>query len=560
MRRTVLLLTIAVLLLAGCVSNKAFKVEKEKVNVLEARQNKQDTELEVIRKDILAEKERMEAMIIRMNGTDEKLTVLEPMQAEIDATGGDIAYLQDEVSTLKDGMADTINKHNSLEQRLVDQGAAIAGEIEGLRIAHTAELDSVKATHTMELAELKAGHDAGIAELKAGHDAGMADLQTQISTNMDEIRLELDMLAEDTDFSLEAYTDNLAELRSVSSNFATKDELSAVINENEKVTATLTGLTKEVQDLSQSNLGKASTLEADVQDLRDMVLDMYAEFTAAGMVGSEEMEAKLGVESQKRAALMNDLLARLSEVESDIKGEISSEMGVRDESLQGISGRLDDIEMEIEVMREENSAWIASLREDQELQVTTLKTEVNDMLTTTKAEITTSNNTIKTDVSSLRQRVESLSTEVKGVSTDLEDVIVQERAKKEKRRQLSIAAQYKAALAAYNKRKYEESIVMFEDFLAQYPSESLSANAYYWIGENYYAGKKFSTALDSFIYVRDNFPTHHKVPDAMLKVGMCYYNLDMKYQANDEFTKLKTSYPKYNRMDLVNKYLRLTAN
>ncbi|MBP7194504.1 MAG: hypothetical protein KBA79_01630, partial [Candidatus Cloacimonetes bacterium] len=146
MRRTVLLLTIAVLLLAGCVSNKAFKVEKEKANVLEARQNKQDTELEVIRKDILAEKERMEAMIIRMNGTDEKLTVLEPMQAEIDATGGDIAYLQDEVSTLKDGMADTINKHNSLEQRLVDQGAAIAGEIEGLRIAHTAELDSVKAT------------------------------------------------------------------------------------------------------------------------------------------------------------------------------------------------------------------------------------------------------------------------------------------------------------------------------------------------------------------------------------------------------------------------------
>jgi len=549
MKRTVLLLTVAVLLLAGCVSNKAFKVEKEKVNVLEARQNKQDTELEVIRKDILAEKERMEAMIIRMNGTDEKLTVLEPMQAEIDATGGDVAFLQDEVSGLKDGMADTINKHNSLEQRLVDQGAAIAGEMEAMKAAHAADLDTMKVLYTAELDVVKANHEAGVAELQA-----------QISNNMDEIRLELDMLAEDTDFSLEAYTDNLAELRNVSKNFATKDELSEVINENEKVTATLTGLTKEVQDLSQSNLGKASTLEADVQDLRDMVLDMYAEFTAAGMVGSEEMEAKLGAESQKRAALMNDLLARLSEVESEIKGEISSEMGVRDESLQGISGRLDDIEMEIEVMREENTAWIASLKEDQELKATTLKTEVNDLLTTTKAEITTSNNTIKTDVSSLRQRVESLSTEVKGVSSDLDEVIVQERAKKEKRRQLGIAAQYKAALAAYNKRKYEESIVMFEDFLAQYPNETLSANAYYWIGENYYAGKKFNTALDSFIYVRDNFPAHHKVPDAMLKVGMCYYNLDMKSQAGDEFSKLKTSYPKYNRMDLVNKYLKLTAN
>lgn len=509
MKRTVLLLMVAVFMLAGCVSNKAFKVEKEKVNVLEARQNKQDTELEVIRKDILAEKERMEALIIRMNGVDEQLLVLEPMQAEIDATGDDVAFLQDELSTLKDGLADSINRHNSLEQRLLDQGAAIAGE-----------MDKMKATQT--------------AELEA--------LQDHMLFSLDELRLELEMLSEDTDFGFDAYTDNLAELRSMSRNFATKEELGDVINENEKVAATLTGLTQEVHKLSQSNLGAASTLQSDVQDLRDMVLDMYAEFTAAGMVGSEEMEARLGVESQKRTALMNDLLARLSDVESGIKGEISSEMGVRDESLQEFSGRIDAIEMEIVLLREENTAWLASVKED------------------IQSEVAKTSSAVKNDVSSLRQRVESLSSEVKAITSDLDEVIVQERAKREKRRQLSINAQYKSALAAYNRRRYEESIVMFEDFLAQYPNESLSANAHYWIGENYYAGKKFSTALDSFIYVRDNFPTHHKVADAMLKVGMSYFNLDMKFQANDEFTRLKNSFPKYNRMDLVNKYLRLTAN
>jgi len=440
MKRTLLLLAIAVFMLAGCVSNKAFKVEKEKINVLEARQNKQDTELEVIRKDILAEKEKMENLIIRMNGMDEQVARIEPIQAELDATGGDIAFLQDEVSGLKDGLADTVNKHASLEQRMTDQGAAVANE--------------------------------------------MDKMEQETRASIDDIRMEFEMLAEDTDFSFDAYTDNLAELRNDSKNFATKDELADVISENEKIATTLKELTGEVQEVGQGSLEK------------------------------------------------------VSELESELKTKISTQVGVGEETIQAVSQRIDAVEVEIGLLREEQLA-----------QNQAMQSEMADW-----------NTMVKNDVAVLRQRVENLSTEVKDVTSNLEDVIATERAKKEKQRQLSITAQYKAALAAYNKRRYEESIVMFEDFLAQYPNEPLSPNAHYWIGENYYAGKKFSTAMEYFAYVRDNYPDHHKAMDAMLKVGMCYYYQDLKYQALEELNKLKEIYPKYSRMDLVNKYLRLTAN
>lgn len=431
MKRTVLLLAVAVFMLAGCVSNKAFKVEKEKVNVLEARQNKQDTELEVIRKDILAEKEKMEALIIRLNGVDEQLTVLEPMQAEIDATGGDVAFLQDEVSGLKDRMADVINDHNSLQQRVTDQGSAIAKEMEASQAANQAALD--------------------------------------------ELRSDINVLSVDTDFVLEAFTDNLADIRATIQTLATKDELRDAINEVEQVTQTLTGLTQEVQDISLSSLEKAPETKVEVLDTSAI-----------------------------------------------------------DQSLVNVSQRIDVLEQEVGILREEQLAQIQAIKSE--------------------------SGAVKNDIASLRQRVETLSLEISGVTTDLDNVITQERAKKEKQRQLGISAQYKNALAAYNKRKYEESIVMFEDFLAQYPYETLSPNAYYWIGENYYAGKKWSSALENFIRVRDGYPSHHKAADAMLKIGMCYYNMEMKDQANEEFTKLKNANPKYYRMDLVNKYLRLIAN
>lgn len=484
MKKIVLSLAIATFLMVGCVSNKAFRVEREKVAVLETRQNQQDTELEVVRKDILVEKEKIESLIISMGKADQKLMLLDPMQAEISAQGEDLAYFQDEMAGLKDVSADLINDLNAMQTSVNDKTQVLQNAIN----EQAAAIDYVQKTN-ME--------------------------------NQQRLGKDLDDFISDTDFVMDAFTDKLVELDRYSKTLATKDELGEALEENQKVASTLAELTEEVQNFGEGGVGRAGDLQAEIEELRDVVLDMYSEMVNSGFVASEEIESSLNAESQKRVEMMNDLLSRLEEVENELQGKISKETGYRDVVFEDLDTRLDQFENEISALRQEQL-------------------------------------TSKNEVSGLRQRVEAISSEVSGISSDLAPVIRQEKEKREKERQLSINAQYKIALNLYNKGKYEEAIIKFEDFLEQFPNESLSVNAYYWIGESYYAGKKWNTALDYFNRVINNYPEHHKATDAKLKAGMCLYNLDLKYQANEMFQELKDNYPKYNRIDLVNKYLRLT--
>lgn len=55
-----------------------------------------------------------------------------------------------------------------------------------------------------------------------------------------------------------------------------------------------------------------------------------------------------------------------------------------------------------------------------------------------------------------------------------------------------------------------------------YPQSDLADNAYYWMGEIYYAGKNYPAAIQSFQTVMQLYPQGNKVPDAMLKMGYAY--------------------------------------
>ena len=46
-----------------------------------------------------------------------------------------------------------------------------------------------------------------------------------------------------------------------------------------------------------------------------------------------------------------------------------------------------------------------------------------------------------------------------------------------------------------------------------------------WLAESYYAGEQFEVALEQFSIVTNKYPRSRKVPDAMLKIGYCYYEL-----------------------------------
>ena len=63
---------------------------------------------------------------------------------------------------------------------------------------------------------------------------------------------------------------------------------------------------------------------------------------------------------------------------------------------------------------------------------------------------------------------------------------------------------------------------LLQDFLTRFPKDELSPNAQYWLGETYYAEKKWNDAIVEFQKVLKEYKGSEKVPDALLKIGMSF--------------------------------------
>ncbi len=115
---------------------------------------------------------------------------------------------------------------------------------------------------------------------------------------------------------------------------------------------------------------------------------------------------------------------------------------------------------------------------------------------------------------------------------------------------------YNKARSYYKSEKYEKAISVFTDLISKYPNDKLVPNAHYWIGECYYDLDDYAKAVKAFQNVADFHFDSEKAPDAVLKIGLCYKKLGLNDQARLELTRLKKTFPDYERMKLVNKFLK----
>ena len=63
---------------------------------------------------------------------------------------------------------------------------------------------------------------------------------------------------------------------------------------------------------------------------------------------------------------------------------------------------------------------------------------------------------------------------------------------------------------------------LFGEFLQKFPKDELAANAQYWIGETYYAEKRWNDAIVEFQRVIKEYKQSDKVPDALVKIGSSF--------------------------------------
>lgn len=109
---------------------------------------------------------------------------------------------------------------------------------------------------------------------------------------------------------------------------------------------------------------------------------------------------------------------------------------------------------------------------------------------------------------------------------------------------------YNIAYSDFNKGNYELAVIGFQQFLSQFKNVD---EAYYWIGECYYAMENYTKAEESFKNVVENFPMSKKAPTALYKLISIYNITEDTLNMQENLKKLIDKYPNSPEAKLLSK-------
>lgn len=119
------------------------------------------------------------------------------------------------------------------------------------------------------------------------------------------------------------------------------------------------------------------------------------------------------------------------------------------------------------------------------------------------------------------------------------------------------AADYQAAYNSLIKQGDAMSAAkQFQAFLQNYPDSRLAPNAWYWLGESYYALGSYDLALKSFGILLEKHADSGKAPDALLKSGYSQLELDNKAAGVQTLEQVIAKYPASPVADMARSRLR----
>ena len=93
------------------------------------------------------------------------------------------------------------------------------------------------------------------------------------------------------------------------------------------------------------------------------------------------------------------------------------------------------------------------------------------------------------------------------------------------------------------RENFAEAEKSFKAFIGEHPNDTLTSNAYYWLGETYYVQKKYQLAAISFAKGFQSFPKGNKAIDQLFKLALTFMNLGKNEDACAAFSKLESEFP-----------------
>lgn len=125
----------------------------------------------------------------------------------------------------------------------------------------------------------------------------------------------------------------------------------------------------------------------------------------------------------------------------------------------------------------------------------------------------------------------------------------------------SASEQFAYARGLYDRGKYYQAQVAFENLIYTYPGDSVIDTAQFYLGMSYFKQKDYGVAAGEFNRLLAAYPNSELADDARYYVGLSHYELSPKYEldqaetyrALEEFQKLLSDYPVSQYRDDANK-------
>lgn len=105
------------------------------------------------------------------------------------------------------------------------------------------------------------------------------------------------------------------------------------------------------------------------------------------------------------------------------------------------------------------------------------------------------------------------------------------------------ASAFRSAYKIFLNGNYERASVEFQRFIKNYPSATLTPQAYYYLGESLYVQKQYDSAKQVLQHVVSNYPNSKYRSHALYKLGHVMMETDQRAKAQELWNQIIQDYP-----------------
>ncbi len=326
---------------------------------------------------------------------------------------------------------------------------------------------------------------------------------------------------------------------------ATQSDLETLQRDTNNSTKELLALQRNLydQNAAYKNLSaKLDTLDKKINDLRQETTALGSETkTKIGFLEKEmetvnqpmrRYQAELGARIDKLQMDVQNLMGRFEES----KYFAQKTFGETKTLKETYQGRIEDLDKRIAALNKSVEEWEKKVGGTQEKE---------------KGSETTKG----AEESGEEKPVASQPPPAKPGATK-EPVVPPKKAPESKKAIGTVEEAYKKAYDQFSKGNIEGAKAGFKNLLEAYPKSKFSENAHYWLGECYFAEKKYEEAILEFDEVIKKYPKGNKVPDALFRQGIAFLEMKDSVNAKLILKEVVKRFPKSEQANRARKKLK----